>query len=229
MSRLNNIVHGLKSKPAYTLMRGAARFDMVRSVVSQSRRMLQKSRLHAYLAKCEARMNETMFPDIDWADFVHRLREDGISFGLNLPQEITCEILDYAQKHPCYADRQAELGFSLPDREVAEKALGKPILVAQYFNVEQDCPAIRRLLSDPLFQWVAGAYLGSVPTFVGTNLWWTFPVEALQEDRDRHAHLFHRDVDDFRFCKFFFYESMEILCHILDLCLLSVLAVGEFL
>jgi hypothetical protein len=44
-----------------------------------------------------------------------------------------------------------------------------------------------------------------VPTFVGANLWWTFPVKALESDRERHAHLFHRDVDDFRFFKYFFY------------------------
>jgi hypothetical protein len=53
--------------------------------------------------------------------------------------------------------------------------------------------------------WIAGAYLDSVRTFVGANLWWTFPVQASDEDRDRHAHRFHRDVDDFRFFKFFFY------------------------
>lgn len=82
---------------------------------------------------------------------------------------------------------------------------GKPILVAQYFNTSTDCPAVSRLLQDPFLELIATRYLGSLPTLVGTNLWWTFPVKASEADRSRHAHLFHRDVDDFRFFKIFFY------------------------
>jgi hypothetical protein len=44
-----------------------------------------------------------------------------------------------------------------------------------------------------------------MPAFVGANLWRTFPVKALESDRAEQAHLVHRDVDDFRFFKFFFY------------------------
>ena len=87
----------------------------------------------------------------------------------------------------------------------AEFRLGKPVLVAQYFNTAAECPVIRQVIDDPWLNWVAGRYLDSLPVFVGVNLWWTFPVDAPEEDRDRHAHLFHRDVDDFRFFKFFFY------------------------
>jgi hypothetical protein len=64
---------------------------------------------------------------------------------------------------------------------------------------------VRDLVTDPVLQWIAGRYLESMPKFVGANLWWTFPVVPLERDRDLHAHLFHRDVDDFRFFKFFFY------------------------
>jgi hypothetical protein len=93
----------------------------------------------------------------------------------------------------------------LARRSMADSALGKPILVAQYFNSTIACPEIGRLVNDPMLQAIASEYLESVPTFVGANLWWTFPVNALESDREQHAHLFHRDVDDFRFFKFFFY------------------------
>lgn len=205
MPRLSHIVQSLGSQPGYTLMRGVARFRLMRSVVGRTRGMLQGGRLRAHLADCESRMAQSMFGQIDRVDFVRRLREDGVAFGLKLPPELTREILDYASQKPCFADRQPGCGFRFEDRPSAETALGKPILVAQYFNVATQSPAILRLLSDPALQWIAGKYLESVPTFVGANLWWTFPVEALEEDRDRHAHLFHRDVDDFRFFKFFFY------------------------
>lgn len=91
------------------------------------------------------------------------------------------------------------------DRSAAESKLGKPILLAQYFNTTTECSTINKLACDPVLWLIASTYLGSCPTFVGANLWWNFPVEALAEDRDKHAHVFHRDVDDFKFFKFFFY------------------------
>jgi hypothetical protein len=149
-------------------------------------------------------MAETAFPGVDRHRFVSDLRTNGIAFGLRLPATTVSDILDFAAQRPCYADRAPSNGFHLKDRAAAESALGKPILLAQYFNAA-DCPAIRRLMDDPLLQAIACDYLQSVPTFVGANLWWTFPVQALESDRAEHAHLFHRDVDDFRFFKFFFY------------------------
>ena len=205
MSRLAQILRSLRTQPGYTLMRGAARFETLRRAVGESRRLLQHRRLQEYLSDCEARLGESLFEPLDRVDFVHRLQDDGIAFGLKLPESVVADIVGFAQRHVCYADRLASCGFRPEARADAQAALGKPILVAQYFNAVQDCEAIGRLSRDPLLLWMAGAYLRSIPTFVGGNLWWTFPVQALEADRDRHAHLFHRDVDDFRFFKFFFY------------------------
>ena len=108
---------------------------------------------------------------------------------------------------PCYADREPRQGFLLDERDRAEAVLGKPILVAQYFNTEAECDAIRRIHDDVTIQRIASEYLDGRPKLVGVDLWWTFPVDATEEDRRRHAHLFHRDVDDFRFLKFFFYVT----------------------
>lgn len=205
VSRWNDIAASLVLQPGYALMRGAARFASVRAVVGRSRRFLHGARLHRHLQGCETRLASTAFGGVDRVDFVRRLGEEGLASGLTLPADLIDEIRRFAAGNPCYADRRPDCGFRLADRAAAEGVLGKPILVAQYFNTATHCTAIQRLLADPVLSWIAGAYLGSVPTFVGANLWWTFPVQALQEDRDRHAHLFHRDVDDFRFFKFFFY------------------------
>ena len=205
MSRLSHILQSLRTQPGYTLMRGAARFATIRQVVGQSRRVLQRRRLQEHLAECEARLHDSVFAPLDRTDFVRRLQHDGVAFGLKLPSSMVADVLEYATRNVCYADRRAGCGFRVDGRSAAEAELGKPILVAQYFNTAADCSAIGQLTRDPLLQWIAGTYLQSVPTFVGSNLWWTFPVQALEEDRDRHAHLFHRDVDDFRFFKFFFY------------------------
>ena len=205
MPLVKTLIHGMSKAPGYTLMRGAARFKAVRAAVTAGRRILHARRLHRELRSHEAGIAQTVFNHLDKTLFVDQLKQEGVAFGLQLPTTTVAAIRQYADQALCYADRDADKGFALAHRGRAERNLGKPILVAQYFNAAQDCPAIAQLARDPLLQWIAGSYLGSMPQLVGVNLWWTFPVDASEEDRDLHAHLFHRDVDDFRFFKFFFY------------------------
>jgi hypothetical protein len=205
MANVAEVLRSIGSKPRYTLMRGVARFASARALVGNFRGVVHGGRLARYLAACEARMGTSAFADLDAADFVRRLRRDGVALGLTLPQPVIDEIDAFATANPCYADRELTLGFRVADHTRAEQKLGKPVLLAQYFNSETRCPAIATLVRDPMLGLVAAQYLGSVPVFVGANLWWTFPVEPLEADRDKHAQLFHRDVDDFRFFKFFFY------------------------
>ena len=205
MSRFSIILNSLTTQPGYTLMRGVARFGSVRSLVAGARGALHGERTRQMIETCERRADESWFAGLDRSDFVRRLRDDGIAFGLRLPSTVVAQIRTWAEQQLCYADRDPQLGFHLADRPAAEAKLEKPILLAQYFNTATDCAPITRLAADPVLQWVAASYLGSVPTFVGANLWWTFPVRALEADRNKHAHVYHRDVDDFRFFKFFFY------------------------
>lgn len=205
MSRLTTILSSLTTQPGYTLMRGVARFSSVRKLIAVTRKTLLDARTNEYLVDCEERVAESLFANLDRTDFVEHLREEGISFGLTLPKEVVDEIRAWADQQPCYADRDSVLGFRIGERAAAEQRLGKPILLAQYFNTTTECPAIGRLAADPVLRWIAASYLGSLPTFVGANLWWTFPVLACEADREKHAHVYHRDVDDFRFFKFFFY------------------------
>jgi len=186
-------------------MRGAARFATLRHGVTAARRLIQAQRLDRYMSDCQARMGTSAFGNVNRADLVDELNENGVAMGLRIGESLVDAIRSYALRQPCYADRNPSLGFELSHRLEAERRLGKPILVAQYFNAEVDCPAVASLKRDPLLLAIAAEYLQSIPTFVGANLWWTFAVDALAEDRDRHAHLYHRDVDDFRFLKFFFY------------------------
>lgn len=205
MPFLKTLVRGLQEAPGYTLMRGVARFAIVRNAVAAVRHALQRASAQRFAAQCERRLHESVFGAVEHAASVQQLKDDGAAFGLRLPQAMVDEILAFAQRAPCYADRKPAFGFALGQHHQAQQQLGKPILVAQYFNAALECPAIAKLSQDPLLLWIAARYLGSTPRLVGVNLWWTFPVNASPEDRDLHAHLFHRDVDDFRFFKFFFY------------------------
>ena len=199
------MLHALNAHPRYTLMRGAARFAILRHGVAAARGLLQARRLGKYLEDCQVRMSTSVFGNVDRAKLVEELNKNGIARGLRIPAALVEEIRSFAMRQPCYADRCPALGFGLGKRAQAESRIGKPILIAQYFNLEDDCAAVALLMRDPVLLAIAAEYLQSMPTFVGVNMWWTFAVDASAEDRDRHAHLYHRDVDDFRFLKFFFY------------------------
>jgi hypothetical protein len=89
--------------------------------------------------------------------------------------------------------------------ETARSRIGRPFLLAQYFNAARSCPAIAALTRDALLVEAAGRYLRVRPRLVGVNLWWSYPAQASHAERDVAAQLFHDDLDDFRFIKFFFY------------------------
>ena len=205
MRLIRTLSRGLSTQPGYTLMRAVARFRLARSAVVAGRALLHRGAVAEYMRECEARMASTLFPDLDRHEFVRQLREAGVAFGLRLPPAMVAEIRRWADESPCFADRLPDRGVHPGAMAQAQERLGKPVLVAQYFNARSQCPAVRRLSEDPALRWIAAAYLRSVPAFVGSNLWWTYPVRALAEDRDTHAHLYHRDVDCFSFFKFFFY------------------------
>lgn len=207
MARLADIARSLATQPGYALMRGVARFGAVRGAVGALRALAHRQRLQAFLDDRAARLGETQFPGLDRDAMVERLRRDGLAPGLVLPAGTVAAIRAFAEAQPCFADRDPRFGFRVHEHAEAQRRLGKPLLLAQYFNVAEGCAAVRALVDDPALQWVAARYLGSLPSFVGANLWWTFPVDATEADRARHAHRFHRDVDDFRFFKYFFYLS----------------------
>lgn len=205
LHRLVKVLGSLKRNPGFVLMRGVARFRLVRKSVRAIRHYLHKTRWQAYKEKMRERLHESVFPGLDPVDFTAKLKCNGVAFGLKLPEGLVQTFRNYAEQEICYADREPEKGFALNMKSMAEQAISKPILVAQYFNTEKTCEEITRLRRDPFLLLVAAEYLGSVPKYVGTNLWWTFPVDASPEDRSRHAHVFHQDLDDYAFVKIFFY------------------------
>ena len=205
MRFLRTLSRGFRTQPRYTLMRMLARFATARHAVVGTRALLHRGALARFMRECESRMDDSLFKELDRAAFVRELRDSGVAFGLKLPVAMVEDIRAWADANPSFADRAHDRGVRPGQLATAQQRLGKPILLTQYFNARSQCPAIAKLAADPALQWIAAAYLRSVPTFVGSNLWWTYAVNATAEDRDLHAHLFHRDVDDFSFFKFFFY------------------------
>jgi hypothetical protein len=199
------ILTALANNPRFALMRGTARFHPVRWGVARMRAALHSTAVARYERELEARMQTTLFPGVNRLAMLDELRARGCAFGLQLPPATVTAVREHAETHPVFAFRDEQCGFNPSDRARAEAALKKEILLAQYYNCETECGAIGAIAHDPLLNWIALKYLGSMPKLLGVNLWWTYPIRPSRADQVKHAHYYHRDVDDFRFLKFFFY------------------------
>ncbi len=132
------------------------------------------------------------------------MKNDGISSCLRLEKEAVKRIFDYIKNKPVFALRDVKKGFYLKDIKNMEKSMGKEILLAQYFNIE-DCDVFNDIVNSKKLLKIVQNYIGKKVKKVGTILWWTFPSNVSEEERIKHAHFFHRDVDDYKFLKVFFY------------------------
>jgi hypothetical protein len=61
--------------------------------------------------------------------------------------------------------------------------------------------AILKIANDPGILKIVQDFLGAVPTISNINMWWSMAGKSKAKD----AQLFHRDVDDLKFCKLFIY------------------------
>jgi hypothetical protein len=60
---------------------------------------------------------------------------------------------------------------------------------------------ILEIVNDPGILETVQEYLGARPTLSNLNMWWSFGGRS----QPKHAQLFHRDIDDWKFCKLFIY------------------------
>lgn len=166
---------------------------------------MTKKNKYGYFLKRLASQSSAIFPEKLPDGYVCLVKENGAVEGPKLPNEMIEELVCYANDATCYADRNKAYGFKLDDYELMCEKLNKRVLVAQYSNLEE-LPLIKAITEDPFILAVAGKYLEVEPKLVGVNLWWTFPeASASEEDKNKHAHVFHYDLDDVKFIKFFFY------------------------
>ena len=134
------------------------------------------------------------------------LHKEGCSSKLRLSEDTISKILSFAQQAPCYAYGDPKKGFKLEDKLSYERVLSKNILLAKYFNF-QNQDVFKDFRNSSLLGGIAKKYIGDSAKCVATQLWWTFPADVDDSVRSKAAHFFHRDVDSWGFLKFFFYLS----------------------
>ena len=128
---------------------------------------------------------------------LQKLRRDGVAM---LPAFLDAAVVERIKQHFVDAPLlerfgQRRKGFSLasvpPDLHVAEYST--PQVLSQ--------PDILALTHHPLLLDVATAYLGCRPTISSMSVWWSLPGGGPAQEAENY----HRDVDDWRFVKFFLY------------------------
>lgn len=199
----DGVLDTLRTHPGYLAMRSISRFETVRSAVVA----VQKAVRHPvgdYLQTL-AGQRSTIFEAADPEAIAAGLDRDGYAPGLVLPAGVVEQLLSFANTHRCFVDRNPRLGFMSADADQARSRLGRKFLLAQYFNVAVESPLVDALTRDPVLLSIAARYLGSAPALVGVNLFWSYPASVSADQRSYAAQMFHYDLDDFKFLKFFFY------------------------
>jgi Phytanoyl-CoA dioxygenase (PhyH) len=189
---------GLTKNPKWLLMRKISRFKIARTIVYFLKRKSKISQL-------SPNESNSYFTNIDVDEIVNQLKNDGLALNINLPQYVVKEIVEFAKSTVCYGNRKSELGFYLHDKEQAQFKTKTQFLVAHYFNTALLCPTIYQLQNDTTLLAIAAKYLEREPVHQGSLLWWSFPGNRTYQQLSSNGQLFHYDLDDYRFIKFFFY------------------------
>lgn len=192
----------LTKNPQLFLMRKFARFESVRNLYSSR-----------YLNNCSKIYKEndissgiplSLFKDLNIDEAVSSIKTNSYYAGINLPQNIIQEILEYANSSTLYGNRDPKLNFYYSDKEKIEAKLNQQLILGSYYNAK-NCSAIRMLESDPGLLAISAKFLGATPRHIATELWWSFPVASTWQEQLQVAQVFHYDMDDYLFLKFFFY------------------------
>ncbi|MDJ0683665.1 MAG: hypothetical protein QNJ84_03085 [Alphaproteobacteria bacterium] len=126
-----------------------------------------------------------------------RLNELGYATLPRIDAKRTAAIRDWFRDKPLELNRAGAEHERLSLEEARKKAN-----IAHYRIADvMACPAFLEIALDPIRLGVAAAYLGATPTLINISAWWSFAGRPAAKD----AQLFHLDVDDYRFLKFFIY------------------------
>lgn len=190
----------------YRVMRGLLKRKFMRDIVWKLLSLKDKGDFNKYESYLKGNFKNTQF-DVNYDDIskiVSDIRSDGACKSPKLPKKYLDYFVNFTKENPCFIDRDPGKGFFIKNLDYVKELLGKEVVLAQYFNVNEDAMA-KELSEDPFIQSVACKYLKSTPKLMSVNMWWTFPSNPTEEEKSKHAHVFHYDLDDVKFVKFFYY------------------------
>ncbi len=180
-----------------------ARFRFVRKLYSLIQNQRQRFN-SAVFENQNGAGNSDLFNEFNVNECAQKIHKTGVCFGLHLPIELVDEIYEYAQNSFC-----TEPGFNdkFLIHEVQEGCLrqGRPVVRA-LVNNPAECPAIEKVVADPILLQIVREYLQYYPTRITRHLTWS--VVSHLPDRGKKLYpptTFHYDIAGFNFMTVYFY------------------------
>lgn len=131
------------------------------------------------------------------SSLAEQLHRDGIA---HLPQFINRDVIQRIRNHL--------EGLPLRERFAAQRTdftidnIPENVHVAEYAAKDIiKCADVLAIANHDDLLEAAAQYLGCKPTISNISIWWSFPADGSAQEAEN----FHRDVDDWRFVKFFLY------------------------
>ena len=171
------------------------------------RRALGALRALRYTSATAGTASSTIFGSISIADIVASLERDGLFAGIRLPRYFVTDLREFARRTPCFGNINRKISFFPSDHRAAESEFATPILVGHYLEKIKDCPRVREIQEDPVLVETASRYLKRKPNIISTRMWWSFPVDCVDDSLLRlvSQNRPHFDLHDWSSVKFFFY------------------------
>ncbi len=189
-----------KKDPSFFFMKTMARFELARTLRRRASSLPSAPPLPRLPPP-----SATPQVAADLAQAVPLLEREGYYVGLQLAPQTLAGLLSRAERETCFADRDQHMPFRIGELEDAERRYGRRIKLGSYFKQVETWPEFRAIRNEPMLQHIARQYLGCDPVYLRSDLMWSFPCWATEEERLANAQVFHCDINDFRTLKFFFY------------------------
>ncbi len=141
----------------------------------------------------------SLFPNANSEKIVREINDTGFASGLDLPPDVSGKITNFLLERDCYANGDRK---TIPCKWEEVERTGA--VTGYYFNLG-DCSEVRAIIDDAKIRNIAASYFNSTPIHLGNQSWWSFVRDSSEADKSAFAQLYHFDLDDFRFLKFFFY------------------------
>lgn len=189
---------GLSQDPRVFLMKKLARFEIVRDWATIFLKRPTKSDV---IHPAEA----SVLGNLDVNTIAETIETDSCYQGLQLPEDVVQELLNFASSTVGYINRDLNRPCRYRGTEQVNAGLPKDARVCSYMSNSKLSSTVKKLIEDPGIRAIAAKFLGAQPVHMGSEISWSFPVGGSHVEQRRAAQVFHYDLDDYRFIKFFFY------------------------
>ena len=188
----------LTQDPRLFLMRKFARFEIVRDWAA----MLLKSPTKP---REIGREESSILGNLDVNSIAATIETESGYQGLQLPEDVVQELLEFASSTVCYINRDLKRPWRCKGTEQVGANLPKNSRLCSYMSNSKLSSTLKKLEKDPGILAIAAKFLGAQAVHMGSEISWSFPVAGTHVQQREAAQVFHYDLDDYRFIKFFFY------------------------